>query len=386
MNSYATGPVDGGDNVGGLVGWNFGVDEGIASIVNSYATGPVTGDNKVGGHIGLNEVDGGTASIVNSYATGAVRGVNKVGGLAGENSSNSSIVRSFATGDVTAVPLTGDEFGGLAGSNRGIITDSYARGDVDGSRDSGGLVGYAYGGSSIANSYATGVVTNVGNANVGNLVGDDGGGTVTDSFWDTTVDPAKSAGGTGKSTAEMTSLATFPNPRWLISGGWKPFEQGVAVWGICALANDGYPFLLWQFSADPCVAQVVTGGSSLVLSCEGPVAVGATVECTVSGGDPGIEILWRAAYNPPLAGAGVTLDAAGTGTFSFAVPAAALGEELTVELVEWLAPASLGVVGGPVPASVPAGEAPVVPVGLLALTLLASAGAALAVRRQVVAG
>jgi hypothetical protein len=43
-------------------------------------------------------------------------------------------------------------------------------------------------------------------------------------------------------------------------------------------------------------------------------------------------------------------------------------------------------VGGPVPASVPAGEAPVVPAGLVALTLLAAAGAVLAARRQVVAG
>jgi len=43
-------------------------------------------------------------------------------------------------------------------------------------------------------------------------------------------------------------------------------------------------------------------------------------------------------------------------------------------------------VGGPVPASVPAGEGPTVPVGLLAFGLLAAAGAVVAVRRQVVAG
>jgi len=43
-------------------------------------------------------------------------------------------------------------------------------------------------------------------------------------------------------------------------------------------------------------------------------------------------------------------------------------------------------VGGPVPASVPAGEGPAVPVGLLALGLLAAAGAGLAARRQAVTG
>jgi len=117
-----------------------------------------------------------------------------------------------------------------------------------------------------------------------------------------------------------------------------------------------------------------------------PAAAGQTVTCTITGGPGGGEILWRAAYNPPFAGAGVTLDAGGTGTFSFTVPAAALGQELTVELVEWLAPASLGAVGGPVPGSVPAGEGPTVPVGLLALALLAAAGAVVAARRQVVTG
>jgi uncharacterized protein GlcG (DUF336 family) len=90
-----------------------------------------------------------------------------------------------------------------------------------------------------------------------------------------------------------------------------------------------------------------------------PALVGARITCTVTGGDAGIDILWRAAYNPVLAGEGVTLDASGSGEFSFTVPAAALGQELTVELVEWTAPVSLGVVGGPAPSSVPSGEGPV---------------------------
>ena len=114
--------------------------------------------------------------------------------------------------------------------------------------------------------------------------------------------------------------------------------------------------------------------------------VGGTVTCTVTGGDAGIDILWRAAYNPVIAEAGVTLDASGSGEFSFTVPAAALGEELTVELVDWTAPMSIGVAGGPVPASVPAGEGPV-PSGAVVLALLAAAsGAVLVGRRLVTAG
>ena len=125
---------------------------------------------------------------------------------------------------------------------------------------------------------------------------------------------------------------------------------------------------------------------SLSLSCEGRIATGAQVTCMVSGGEPGIDILWQAAFNPVFASAGVTLDAAGAGTFSFTIPAAALGQDVTVELVEWLAPASLGVVGGPVPASVPAGEGPTVPVGHSVFGLLAAVGAVVAVRRQAVTG
>lgn len=102
-----------------------------------------------------------------------------------------------------------------------------------------------------------------------------------------------------------------------------------------------------------------------------PPVVGARITCTVAGGDAGIDVLWRAAYNPTFAEAGVTLDASGSGKFSFTVPVAALGEELTVELVEWLAPVSLGVVAGPVPSSVPSGGGPV-PVWTLGLLALAA--------------
>jgi hypothetical protein len=123
--------------------------------------------------------------------------------------------------------------------------------------------------------------------------------------------------------------------------------------------------------------------ATLSLACE-PLApaVGAVVTCTVTGGEAGVEILWRAAYNPAFAGEGVTLDGSGSGTFTFRVPAAALGEELTVELVDWLAPVSLGVVGGPVPTSVPSGEGPV-PVWSLVMLVLAGG---LVLRRMSVVG
>jgi surface protein len=136
----------------------------------------------------------------------------------------------------------------------------------------------------------------------------------------------------------------------------------------------------WTISGDsdggmvtgPCVEPVIvsspdpTPASGPSLACLPAVlALGDRVTCTVSGADADIDILWRAAYNPVFASAGVRIGADGTGTFTFVVPAAAVGQEVRVELVEWTTPLSLGVVGRPVPGSVQAGEGTV---GLLTAT------------------
>ncbi len=151
---------------------------------------------------------------------------------------------------------------------------------------------------------------------------------------------------------------------------------------------------LWVSVASSGTKRVMTSGTTLVqaqtaapsppsVSCvPSPLVAGASVTCTVTGGDPGIDILWRAAYNPVFAEAGVTLDGSGMGEFSFTVPAAALGQSVTVELVEWLAPVSIGIPGGPVPTSVPSGGGPV-PVWSLVLLAL---GGGLALRRMSTVG
>ena len=265
----------------------------------------------------------------------------------------------------------------------GDLIDSFARGDVTVTGNAysvGGLSGYVPS-SAISRVYTTGAVSGTG-SNIGGLVGQDASTSFTDSFWDTqTSGRATSPAGTGKTTAELTSRATFADvatvgltTAWPIVAGWAPYVDGTTVWGICAGVNDGYPFLLWQFDTDPCSAPVSSSSAPvsstpLALSCEGTRAIGTMVTCTVTGGDAGIDILWRAAYNPVIAEAGVTLNASGSGEFSFTVPAAAVGQAITVELVDWVAPVSLGVAGGPLPSSVPSGEGPVPvwPVLLLAL-------------------
>lgn len=192
-STYSAGSVTGSHNVGGLIGDNR---KGV--VDNSYSTSNVSSRGIwAGGLIGWND---GTVS--DSYATGNVTGENNVGGLIGWN--EGTVKNSYATGSVT-----GKEYyaGGLIGYNfSGAVSNSYATGSVRGKYDVGGLVGRND--ANISNSYSTGIVT--GCEWVGGLIGRNWGGTVRNSFWDTkTSGQDSSAGGTGKTTAEMKNLATY---------------------------------------------------------------------------------------------------------------------------------------------------------------------------------
>ena len=220
--SYATGAVTGTDHIGGLVGYNL-----YSTVSNSYATGAVTGSDHIGGLVGNNYVN---STVNNSYATGTVTGNNYTGGLVGGNQSNSTVSNSYATGTVTG----NLETGGLVGYNynNSKVENSYATGKVTGNWETGGLVGYNASGSKVEKSYATGVVT--GATNTGGLVGANDSGTVNNSFWDEdSTGQETSAGGEGKTTAELKNISTFNG-----SAGWSIIED--ASMGV------GYPKLAWQ--------------------------------------------------------------------------------------------------------------------------------------------
>ena len=194
-NSYATGGVSGqGDNFGGLAGVNSGI------IVASDATGSVSGNGfaDVGGLVGDNEAEG---KIVTSYATGDVSGQgDNFGGLAGVNSG--IIVASYATGSVSGSGFA--DVGGLVGDNRytGVVTAAYAEGSVSGRADRyGGLLGSNQGIVTVC--FSTGGVPQRG----GGLIGSSGNyGAVANCYWDTeTSGQSDSAGGDGKTTAELQS-------------------------------------------------------------------------------------------------------------------------------------------------------------------------------------
>ncbi len=189
----------------------------------------------------------------------------------------------------------------------------------------------------------------------------------------------RAGGASSDDDAEALGVALLPDGSAVVTG----FMRGSATFGATTLTASGDtdlfvartgPSSTVLLPEDDGLLQrpASSSGGALGVACAAaPPRVGAVVTCNVSGGDPGAEILWRAAYNPVFAGAGVTLDASGSGTFSFVVPASAVGEELTVELVEWLSPASLGTVGGPVPTSVPSGGGPAQVWSLLLAPVLA---------------
>ena len=182
------GSVAGDSFVGGLVGLNSG-----GTITRAYTTGTVSGSGEqIGGLVGNN-----SGTISQSYATGAVSAPARVGGLVGLN--NGSISQAYATGAVNGAGYAG---GGLVGTNGGTINQSYATGAVSGTEYVGGLVATSYG--SVINSY-----------------------------WDRdTSGQATSAGGTGKSTAEMQQVSTFVGWNLATSGGsnavWRIYEGHTA--------------------------------------------------------------------------------------------------------------------------------------------------------------
>ena len=222
-DSFADGLVAGCvDEIGGLVGVNDGsianshsavdvINAGrshkaafvvITDLINDLIDIPLFISSRlacygsVGGLVGDNE-----GTIASSHSTGVVSGItDNFGGLAGVNSG--VIAASYATGSVS-----GNGFayvGGLVGDNRytGVVTAAYAEGSVSGRADRyGGLLGSNQG--VVTFCFSAGVVPESG----GGLVERNGNnGAVASCYWDTeTSGQSDSAGGEGKTTAELRS-------------------------------------------------------------------------------------------------------------------------------------------------------------------------------------
>jgi hypothetical protein len=204
-------------SIGGLAGGNSTVSAYApdaypgalpkATIKDSCAAGQVAGDedsSNVGGLVGNNQ----GSDIAGCYATGMASGGSWVGGLVGDNRSGGTITNSYARGDAVGRSAVG----GLVGSNSGIVSTCYATGKATGDEYSGGLAGWSWGG-------------------------------VAESLWDTqTSGRSTSAGGTGKTTAEMQAARTFLDAGWDFVGETANGTED--IWWI----DEGkdYPRLWWE--------------------------------------------------------------------------------------------------------------------------------------------
>jgi len=193
------------------------------SIVNAN----IKGRDYVGSLAGLTgvEIIEGCSAVCN------VTGDSYIGGLIGD-SNYGSIAYCYTIGSVIG---SGEQYvGGLVGSNfRQSIVSCYSSCAVNGNGHStGGLIGFCFA-STIECCYSIGHI--VGKlAPTGGMIGNRLSGEIVSSYWDVeTSGQAVSAGGDGKTTAEMKKRETF------VGAGWD-FNN---VWIIKENINGGYPQL-----------------------------------------------------------------------------------------------------------------------------------------------
>jgi hypothetical protein len=226
-NCHTSGTVNGDFGVGGLSG---SVSFGITSFCNSSCE--VSGMQECGGLIGENQ---GTVS--DCYATGNVEAsARTAGGFLGKNSGFAT--RCFGLGTATS----DDEAGGFAGRNLGDINDCYSMGDSSGIWDIGGFVGFNWNGV-IMRSYSTGFAN--GSVSTGGLVGKSSGGTALDSFWDIGSGSPDNGIGTGLTSTQMQTQASFTSAGWdFVSESSNGNEN---IWRMCVDIVE-YPKFWWEFS------------------------------------------------------------------------------------------------------------------------------------------
>ncbi|MCD4817628.1 MAG: T9SS type A sorting domain-containing protein [Candidatus Cloacimonetes bacterium] len=175
----------------------------------------ISGHNGVGGFIGISN----NSIINNCYSTGYVNGHRSVGGFVGEIWECSNLYNNYSK-----MIVDGNYYvGGMVGlNNNSTMSNCYSMGSVSGIDDIGGLVGINWDTTTYSNC-----------------------------FWDIESSwQIGSAGGTGKTTAEMQNVATYTDLSTVgLDFPWdfvnNPFDDtgNENYWDIDGVNNDGYPFL-----------------------------------------------------------------------------------------------------------------------------------------------
>jgi hypothetical protein len=213
--------IQGGNSLGLFGQLGSIADISNLGLIDVDVNGP-DGSFYIGGLAGINR-----GAVTNCYGTGTVKGDSFVGGLVGFG--NGILSRCCSAGTITGYSFVG----GIMGKNGGLVSNCYSTGNVTATDLSGGLVGTNNGG--ISNCYSTGAVT--GSQDIGGLVGDNWG-SVTNCFWDKqTSGLSVSEGGTGFNTVQMQSQQTYLNAGWDFVGETQNGTDD--IWQMSAAT--GYP-------------------------------------------------------------------------------------------------------------------------------------------------
>jgi hypothetical protein len=160
-----------------------------------------------------------------------------VGGLTGSNSG--TVTSSYSTDSVTGSSIV-SSLVGINGRD-GTVSDSYSAGSAAGNYYVAGLAAVNFG--TVSKSYSSSNVT--GHEYAGGLLAVNWGGNASSSFWDIeTSGQVTSAGGTGKTTAEMQNIITFRRAGWDISAVAPGTTNSTYTWNI--VNQQTYPLLTWQ--------------------------------------------------------------------------------------------------------------------------------------------
>jgi outer membrane protein OmpA-like peptidoglycan-associated protein len=248
-----------------------------ATIQNLVLVGQMTSASRlsVGGLIG--EAENSSISKVLAQVDITHTADGYVGGLMGAFQSGtlrySAYLGSISTNTNTE---SVGSFAGFTGS--GNTVESYARATMSGaSPRKGGM-----GGSNAVRVSGSYTVTPGANHGIG---GRDVTPTVSNSFWDITLGPTTTmpngnpvTGATGKTTSELNNISTFSTAGWNIVDGWEAFSTSGTpkIWGICSQENNGYPFLLWEYTSNPCTSAPGAPTISAITAGNGQLSVAFT--------------------------------------------------------------------------------------------------------------
>ena len=185
---------------------------------NNHTISNLMIDRPFSSQLGLFGMVGNNAKISNiGLLDMSINGNNNTGGLAGIN--RGRITNSHTSGEVSygQAILYGQGMGGLVGNNQstGIIINCYSFAEISGRKKSGGLVGHNHG--MIRNSFASGnVITGF---EIGGLVGELRGGKIINSHSSGDVYGSLRVGGlVGQSIGSSRIINSYANPRSIRSG------------------------------------------------------------------------------------------------------------------------------------------------------------------------